>query len=354
MGSVIIGTGSYLPEVVKRNSEFESQPFYTNEFVLLKNDNQTIIKKFEAITGIEERRYASPTQNTSDLAAIAARKAIENSAIDPETLDLLIVAHNYGDISGDSRQPDTVPSLANRVKHALGIANPGCIAFDVLFGCPGWVLAITQTDAFFKAGMAKRALVIGAETLSRILDPFDRDSMIFSDGAGAVVMEHQPGTDGGFLHSHTASHSLEELNYLQMGSSYNRDYAPGTKMIKMNGRKVYEYALKHVPLAIKECIDKAGVTITSIKKIFIHQANEKMDEAILQALYKLYNLTPPPDIMPMSIHYLGNSSVATVPTLLDLVQKGTYPEHALSTGDLVIFASVGAGMNMNAVCYKWI
>jgi 3-oxoacyl-[acyl-carrier-protein] synthase-3 len=244
--------------------------------------------------------------------------------------------------------------LASRVKANLKITNPACIAFDVLFGCPGWILAVTQVDAFFKAGIASKALVIGAEALSRICDPFDRDSMIFSDGAGAVVMEHNASADGGVLLSHTASHCIDELHYLDMGSSYNRDYAPGVKMIKMKGRKVYEYALKHVPMAIKTCIDKSGVAISDIKKIFIHQANEKMDEAILHALYKLYDMEPPADIMPMSIHYLGNSSVATVPTLLDLVQKNTYPEHSLLPGDIVLFASVGAGMNINAICYKWV
>jgi 3-oxoacyl-[acyl-carrier-protein] synthase-3 len=121
----------------------------------------------------------------------------------------------------------------------------------------------------------------------------------------------------------------------------------------MKGRKVYEYAMKHVPVAMKDCLDKAGVDIKDLKKVFIHQANEKMDEGIIKAMYKLYGSTPPPKgIMPMSIHTLGNSSVATVPTLLDMVRKNKMPEHALSAGDVVLFASVGAGMNINAVCYR--
>ena len=121
----------------------------------------------------------------------------------------------------------------------------------------------------------------------------------------------------------------------------------------MNGRKVYEYAMKHVPVAMKECLDKAGVDITNLKKVFIHQANEKMDEGIIKAMYKLYGTEPvPKDIMPMSIHKLGNSSVATVPTLFDTVRRGTMGEHTLSEGDIILFASVGAGMNINAVCYR--
>jgi 3-oxoacyl-[acyl-carrier-protein] synthase-3 len=121
----------------------------------------------------------------------------------------------------------------------------------------------------------------------------------------------------------------------------------------MKGRKVYEYAMKYVPLAMKDCLDKAGVDIKDLKKVFIHQANEKMDEGIIKAMYKLYGTDPAPkDIMPMSIHYLGNSSVATVPTLFDLVRRGEKEQHELNEGDIVLFASVGAGMNINAVCYR--
>jgi 3-oxoacyl-[acyl-carrier-protein] synthase-3 len=121
----------------------------------------------------------------------------------------------------------------------------------------------------------------------------------------------------------------------------------------MKGRKVYEYAIKNVPIAMKECIEKAGVDIHEVKKFFLHQANEKMDEGFIKALYKLYDIKDiPTDIMPMSIHELGNSSVATIPTLYDLVIKGKYPQHHLEKGDVVIFASVGAGMNINAICYR--
>jgi len=116
---------------------------------------------------------------------------------------------------------------------------------------------------------------------------------------------------------------------------------------------VYEYAMKYVPQAMKVCLDQSGVDITQVKKVFIHQANEKMDEGIIKALYKLYGAREVPEhIMPMSIHKLGNSSVATVPTLFDLVRKGTMPEHKLNEGDVVLFASVGAGMNINAIVYR--
>ena len=121
----------------------------------------------------------------------------------------------------------------------------------------------------------------------------------------------------------------------------------------MKGRKVYEYAIKNVPIAMKECIEKAGVDIKDVKKFFLHQANEKMDEGFIKALYKLYGTREVPEnIMPMSIHDLGNSSVATIPTLYDMVKHGKYPEHQLNEGDIIIFASVGAGMNINAICYR--
>jgi len=350
--SVITGTGSYIPTEIIKNSDFIEQQFYLEDKTPIEIEPHIIVDKFKKITGIAERRYVSAGLNTSDIAAQAATKAIEDSAIDPETLDLIIVAHNFGDVRKNSIQSDTVPALASRVKQKLGIKNPGCIAFDVLFGCPGWVLGLMQTDAFFKAGMAKKALVIGAETLSRVIDIHDRDSMIFSDGAGAAIIEYKEG-EAGIMVGSALSHCTEEVSYLSMDQSYSPESDEGVKYMKMKGRKVYEYALKYVPEAMKACLDKSGVSITELKKIFIHQANEKMDEAIVQALYKLYDIPQAPkDIMPMSIHWLGNSSVATIPTLYDLILKGQDHNHTLEKGDVVLFASVGAGMNINAVCYR--
>jgi 3-oxoacyl-[acyl-carrier-protein] synthase-3 len=120
----------------------------------------------------------------------------------------------------------------------------------------------------------------------------------------------------------------------------------------MHGRKIYEFALNNVPLAMKTCLDKSGINIHEIKKVFIHQANEKMDEAIIKRFYQLYELPIPENIMPMSIHKLGNSSVATVPTLFDLVKKNQLENQHLNKGDVVLLASVGAGMNVNAITYR--
>lgn len=353
--TVITGIGSYIPPNIKTNHEFAHQDFYTEDHEHIVSAPNEIIEKFRDITGIEERRYVGDAFNASDMATIAAKHAIEDAQIDPETLDQIIVAHNFGNVVKHTIQTDILPALASRVKNALGIRNPNCVAYDILFGCPGWIQGVIQADAFIKAGIAKKCLVIGTETLSRVIDKYDRDSMIFSDGAGASVIEAmEPEEHGsGILASSVQSHCLDEAFYLHMGKSNFPGSDPCIRYIKMKGRKVYEYAIKNVPLAMKACLEKAGIHVTEVKKFFLHQANEKMDEGFIKVLYKLYGLKEvPPQVMPMSIHKLGNSSVATIPTLFDLVKRGILDEHDLQQGDIILFASVGAGMNINAVCYR--
>jgi 3-oxoacyl-[acyl-carrier-protein] synthase-3 len=353
MATIISGTGSYIPSIIKTNLAFAENTFYGEDGVLIKTPNAEIVEKFKDITGIYERRYAEENMNTSEMASKAAELAIQDAGIDRETIDQIIVAHNFGDVLPGTIQTDTIPALASRVKHQLGIKNPNCVAYDILFGCPGWIQGVIQADSFIKSGMAKRCLVIGAETLSRVVDSHDRDSMIFSDGAGACIVEEDANTNSGILAASVQSHCVDETYFLYLGKSYHPEGDEATRYIKMKGRKVYEYAIKNVPLAMKECIEKAGVDIHDVKKFFLHQANEKMDEGFIKALYKLYDIRiVPENVMPMSIHDLGNSSVATIPTLYDLVKRGKYKEHQLDKGDIVIFASVGAGMNINAICYR--
>lgn len=352
--TVITGSGCYVPTEVKTNRDFTMHNFYAEDHKKIETPPEEVVEKFRQITGIEERKYASDDLNASDLATLAAKQAIENSGVDPESIDQIIVAQNFGNVIKHTIQTDVVPSIASRVKHNLGIRNPLCIAYDVLFGCPGWVQGMIQADAFFKAGMARKALVIGAETLSRVLDMYDRDSMIFSDGAGATVVEwKEVEEDGsGILSSSVQSHCGEEAYYIYLGKSNFPASDPRIRYIKMKGRKVYEYAMRYVPLAMRDCLDKSGTDIRNLKKIFLHQANEKMDEAIVNSMYRLYGINMPEGIMPMNIHKFGNSSVATVPTLFDLVKCGNLDGHALEKGDVIMFASVGAGMNINAICYR--
>lgn len=351
MNIIITGIGSYIPEIKVKNTDFDKHIFLNENGTPFSQSNEIVIGKFKSITGIEERRYAEDQYSTSDLAFFAAQKAIDNASIDPETLDYIILAHNFGDVKPNAVQSDTVPSIASRVKYKLKIQNPKCVAYDILFGCPGWIEGVLQSNAFIKSGMAKRCLVIGAETLSRVIDPHDRDSMIYADGAGATIIESTNENTGLLSYEH-ATYSFDEANYLYFGSSFNKDLDQDVRYIKMFGRKIYEFAISKVPLAMKECLDKSGIAIDEVKKILIHQANEKMDEAIVSRFYKLYDRKMPEGVMPMIITNLGNSSVATIPTLLDLLVNGKIENQNLNKGDVVIFASVGAGMNVNAFVYK--
>jgi 3-oxoacyl-[acyl-carrier-protein] synthase-3 len=351
MNIKITGTGSYIPTQVVSNIDFANNVFLNEDGTPFQHSNEVIAQKFLEITGIEERRYLSDDLNTSDVATIAAQKAIADANLDAETLDYIIVAHNFGDVKKGAIQGDMLPSLASKIKHNLRIKNPKCVAYDMLFGCPGWLESFIQAQAFIKAGMAKRCLVIGAEALSRVIDPHDRDSMIYSDGAGATIIEASE-EEGGILAHESASYTYDEANFLFFGNSFNKTNDPDVRYIKMYGRKIYEFALREVPLAMATCLKKSGKKIEQVKKIIIHQANEKMDEAILQRFYKIYKQSVPEGIMPMSIHRLGNSSVATIPTLYDLLIKNEIENQSLSKGDIVLFASVGAGMNVNAMVYQ--
>lgn len=352
MSTKIIGVGKYIPTNAIANIFFDSHRFLDQSGQILKQDNATIAFKLKEITGIEERRYADNDQVASDMGYLAAKDSINDAEIDPETLDYIIFAHNFGDVRFGEVQSDAVPSLASRVKHHLKIKNNFCVAYDVLFGCPGWIEGIIQANAFIKSGIAKRCLVIGVETLSRVVDIHDRDSMIYADGAGATVLEAS-NDDSGIKSHLSGSYTLNENDYLNFGKSYNNENCTDVRFIKMNGRKIYEFALNHVPDAMKKCLDKSGYTIDELNKIIIHQANEKMDEAIVKRFYKLYGKEVPENIMPMVIQKLGNSSVATIPSLLTMILKGELIDHQIQKDEIVLFASVGAGMNINAFVYKF-
>ncbi len=352
--TVITGTGSYLPHRTIRNADFLDHEFYDAAGQRIEQPAAQTIEKFVGITGITERRYVDDDQVASDIAALAARRALDASGLDPETLDYVVVAHNFGDVAADNRRSDFVPSLAARVKALLGIRNPRAIAYDLPFGCPGWLQGVIQTDYFLRSGDASSALVIGAETLSRVLDPHDRDSMIYSDGAGATVLEARDSEEPvGVLAHSTRSDAADHARLLRMDASSNGASEDGALFLKMDGHKVYEYAVKTVPEVVRECLAKAKVALGDVKKLLLHQANAKMDEAIVKRLLRSEKITTPTaELAPMTVGWLGNSSVATLPTLLDLLTRGHFAEHRLESGDLVVYASVGAGMNVNALAYR--
>ena len=350
--TIIIGTGSYLPTKFIPNSYFQGHNFYESNGVLSNKPIEEIINTFQKITEINERRYASDDLVASDLGYYAAKQAIESSGINPESIDYIIVATNFGDVAFNNPNPDFVPSIAARIKNKLGIKNPSMVAFDLIFGCPGWLQGMIVADALIQSGNAKTVLVVGTETLSRVCDPHDRDSMIFSDGAGATIIGASATNTRGIL-STAARTDADYANMLTMGKSYNPFFHNDDLFIKMNGQGVYKYALKTVPLVVQEALEKAGLFLADVSKLLIHQANGKMDAAILDNLTKLYGIKEVPyGIMPMTIQDLGNSSVATIPTLLDLLVKNNLPGHEIKSGDVIVFASVGAGMNINVMVYR--
>lgn len=349
--SIITATGSYIPPTKIPNSYFLENEFYDRDGKQLEKPNPEIISKLNEITGIRERRYVTDALRTSDIAFRAAEDAL--SGIDRESLDYIIVGQNLGDTKLDNNRCDMVPTIASRVKHLLRIKNPYTVAFDIPFGCPGWLQAIIMADYYIKSGDAKRVLAIGAEILSRVCDPHDVDSMIYADGAGATLVEASSDQQTGILSHVTRSDTYDETYLMWLGESYNPDHNGNELYIKMHGHDIYKYALRTVPKVVKKSLDKVGLDLTDVKKVLIHQANEKMDEAILKRLFGLYGAGDiPKDIMPMTISWAGNTSVATLPTLLDLIVKGNWDHHTLNSGDIVVFASVGAGMNINSMVYR--
>lgn len=354
--TVIVGAGSCIPPRAVSNTEFLKAEFFeAQDKPCDPSKSGTIVKKFEEITSISERRYIDDNLVASDLATHAAREALTSSAIDKESLDYLIVAHNFGDVRADNPRSDFVPSLAARVKQRLEIHNPRCIAYDLPFGCAGWLQGVIQTDYYFRSGDAKRAMVIGAETLSRVSDPHDRDSMLYSDGAGCAILEARKSTEPvGILAHSSRSDTLEHASLMWMGRSFNPNFDDKALFLKMRGRKLYEYAVKRVPEVVRESLDKIGLGPRDVNKILMHQANAKMNEAILKRLFGLdEDGEAPADVMPMTISFLGNSSVATLPTLLDLIQRGKLEGQSIQNRDLIVLAAVGAGMNINSVVYRW-
>jgi len=352
----ITGTGSYLPPKVINNDHFLDYKFYdsaTKE--VFDKSNEEIIGKFRDITNIERRRYVGDGQVTSDLAMYAIEDACNAAGISKESLDFIIIGHNFGDVYDGNVRIDILPGLANKVKMKMHIKNPFCICHDVVSGCPGWTQGMVIADAYIKSGIMKRGVVVGADVLSRISDPHDRDSMIYADGAGAAVVEAVESPEPtGILSYSMRSDSVNYANLLTLGYSNNPALNDESLWIKMSGHKLYIYAIKKVPGVVRDSIEKAGLELKDIKKILIHQANEKMDEAILSGVFRLYGeKNIPEDIMPMSIKELGNSSTATVPTLLDLIVKGKIEGQKINKGDNIVLCSVGAGMNINSLVYKW-
>ena len=348
----IKGTGAYYPDKIQTNEAFHATQFLKDYGLLNPKSGSAVASKFEKITEIRERRYAAGDIRASDMAAVAAERAIDDAGVDPETIDYMILAHNFGDVDPANGYTDQVPNLAARVKGKLGIRNPRCVAYDLLFGCPGWVQGLIQADYYLRTDDIKRVLVVGADTVARVADSQDMDVMLYSDGAGAVLLESGAGMDGIIAHR-TVSHCDEELGYLRMDKAFDRSIDNSRLFLKMNGRKVYRYAVETVPQLILDCLQEQRLRLDDVRYVLIHQANGKMLRVMARRLFDLAGKMPFNEaVFPMNVQQMGNNSVATIPTLLDELAGGHLNERGLQPGDLLVFASVGAGMHANCLLYR--
>jgi 3-oxoacyl-[acyl-carrier-protein] synthase III len=244
--------------------------------------------------------------------------------------------------------------MAAVLKHELGSTNYHCFAYDILFGCPGWLQGIIQADHAIRSGDAVHVLVTGLEIASKLLDPHDPDSMILGDGCGACVISRSSDGDRGLISYSTFSHAIDDNRIIYLGPSL-KPGVEGVCYFHMNGRAVYKYATEWVPKVIKSALEKGKARIEDVDIFLLHQANAKMLDAIAANLAAIFDVSH--DVIrkkvPSTIEFLGNTSVATIPTMLDLIRRKKLPGFEINEGDLAVMASVGAGMHCNAVIYKF-
>ncbi len=320
--SVMLGCGGYLPERIMTNADIAE---------LVDTSDDWIVER----SGIRERRIAAPHEHTSDLAIAAALDALQDADVDVSELDLIIVA---------TATPDrTFPATATRVQAKLGAR--GAIAFDQQAVCSGFIYALATADAYIRGGLARTALVIGAETFSRILDWTDRATcVLFGDGAGAVVLRGEQGdgtnTDRGMLASdlHTDGR-LEDLLYVDGGPSSTQTVGH----LRMQGREVFRHAVTNLSATAKAVMDKAGVDGEEVDWIVPHQANRR----ILDATAKKLGVAPEQVIITLDKH--GNTSAASIPLALwTAVRDGR-----IRPGDLLLMEAMGGGMTWGALLVRW-
>ncbi len=320
--SVIRGVGAYLPKRIMTNDDFSRIVETTDAWITER-------------TGIKQRHIAADDELTSDLGIAAAKQALVRSGIDPGDIDLVICA---------TATPDrTFPATAVRIQAALGITNGA--AFDVQAVCSGFVYAMTTADNFLKTGLFKRAIVVGAETFSRILDWSDRGTcVLFGDGAGAVVLEAQPqrGTreDRGILAARIRSDGrYEDLLYVDGGPGSTKT----TGHLRMNGREVFRHAIQKISGVIEETLVKTGYAADEIDLYVPHQANQR----ILDGIAKRLGVDPNKIMTTLAKH--GNTSAASIPLALNQA----FEEHRLKEGDLVLMEAMGGGFTWGAVLARW-
>lgn len=320
--SVIRGVGAYLPKRVVTNDDLTK---------IVDTSDEWIVER----TGIRERHIAADGERTSDLGIAAVKQALVRAGVDPVDIDLVICA---------TATPDrTFPATAVTIQHALGITKGA--AFDVQAVCSGFVYALTIADNFLKAGQFKRAVVVGAETFSRILDWSDRSTcVLFGDGAGAVVLEAQPQHGGledrGILATRIRSDGrFEELLYVDGGPGSTKTVGH----LRMNGREVFRHAVQKISGVIEETLLMTGFAADEIDHYVPHQANRR----ILDGVVKKLGVSPDKIVMTLERH--GNTSAASVPLALN----HAFETHRIKDGDLVLMEAMGGGLTWGAVLARW-
>ncbi len=320
--SVIRGVGAYLPKRIMTNADIAK---------IVDTDDAWITER----TGIKSRHIAADGELTSDLGIAAARQALVRSGIDPVDIDLVICA---------TATPDrTFPATAVRIQAELGVTKGA--AFDIQAVCSGFIFGLTTADNFLKTGQFKRALVIGAETFSRILDWTDRTTcVLFGDGAGAVVLETQPqhGTreDKGILATRIRSDGrYGDLLYVDGGPGSTKTVGH----LRMNGREVFRHAVQKITGVIEETLVTTGYAADEIDLYVPHQANAR----ILDGIARKLGVRPDKIMITLANH--GNTSAASIPLALNQA----FEEHRLRDGSLVLMEAMGGGFTWGAVLVRW-
>lgn len=321
----IVGWGRYIPRRVLTNDDLSRRVDTSDEWIVTR-------------TGIRERRLAEPGETTATMAVQAARQALDVAGIPPEKVDLIIVA---------TATPDYLfPSTACLVQDALGASHAG--AFDLGAGCTGFIYALGVAAAMVETGAAPTVLVIGSETLSRITDWTDRNTcVLFGDGAGAVVLRAGPG-DGGVLATVlNADGSGRDLLMLPAGGIRNpashQTVAERMHYIKMRGRDVFRFAVRVIPSATRQVLEKAGLSLDDVRLFIPHQANGRIIEAALK------DLKLPPEKVYSNLERYGNTSAASIPiALCEAVEEGR-----IGPGDVVVCVGFGAGLTWGAAAIRW-
>ena len=320
--SVVLGCGSYLPERILTNAELASRLDTSDEWIVQR-------------TGIRERHVAAEGEFTSHLAIKAARAALHHARLDAQSIDLIVLATSTPD--------NTFPATAVAVQEGLGI-NHGA-AFDLQAVCSGFVFALATADNFLRAGSYKRALVIGAETFSRILDWNDRGTcVLFGDGAGAVVLEAQTeagkSSDRGVLTTHLRSDGRHKSKlYVDGGPSSTQTVG----LLRMEGREVFKHAVGMITDVIVDAFNATGVTADDIDWFIPHQANKRIIDASANKLH----IAPQKVVLTVDLH--GNTSAASIPLALAVAVK----DGRVKKGDLLLFEAMGGGFTWGSALVRW-